>query len=53
MKTQLKYNADGLIPAIVQDTKTKRVLMMAWMNEASLQATLTTGAMNFQHWWHT
>ena len=47
MKTQLKYNADGLIPAIVQDAKTKRVLMMAWMNEASLQATLTTGAMNY------
>ncbi len=47
MKTPLKYNADGLIPAIVQDAKTKRVLMMAWMNEASLQATLTTGAMNY------
>ena len=47
MKTQFKYNADGLIPAIVQDAKTKRVLMMAWMNEASLQATLTTGAMNY------
>ena len=47
MKTPLKYNADGLIPAIVQDAKTKRVLMMAWMNEAALQATLTTGAMNY------
>ena len=47
MKTQLKYNADGLIPAIVQDAKTRRVLMMAWMNEAALQATLTTGAMNY------
>ena len=47
MKTPLKYNTDGLIPAIVQDAKTKRVLMMAWMNEASLDATLTTGAMNY------
>ena len=47
MKTPLKYNADGLIPAIVQDAKTKRVLMMAWMNAAALQATLTTGAMNY------
>ena len=47
MKTQLKYNADGLIPAIVQDAKTKRVLMMAWMNEAALQATLATGMMNY------
>ena len=47
MNTKLKYNADGLIPAIVQDAKTKRVLMMAWMNEASLQATLTAGSMNY------
>ena len=47
MNTKFKYNADGLIPAIVQDAKTKRVLMMAWMNEASLRATLTTGAMNY------
>jgi phosphoribosyl-AMP cyclohydrolase len=43
----LKFNADGLIPAIVQDARTKRVLMMAWMNEASLEATLTTGLMNY------
>jgi phosphoribosyl-AMP cyclohydrolase len=47
MNTKLKYNADGLIPAIVQDAKTKRVLMMAWMNEAALQTTLATGAMNY------
>ncbi len=43
----LKYNADGLIPAIVQDAASKRVLMMAWMNAASLEATLTTGFMNY------
>ena len=43
----LKYNADGLIPAIVQDAKTHRVLMMAWMNAASLEATLRTGCMNY------
>ena len=43
----LKFNADGLIPAIVQDTTTRRVLMMAWMNAASLEATLTTGFMNY------
>ena len=36
MQTSFKYNADGLIPAIVQDADTKRVLMMAWMNESSL-----------------
>ena len=45
MISQFKYNADGLIPAIVQDTKSKRVLMMAWMNEQSIRATLEKGAM--------
>jgi phosphoribosyl-AMP cyclohydrolase len=48
MQTQLKYNADGLIPAIVQDAATGRVLMMAWMNEGSLGSTLDTGLM---HYW--
>ena len=43
----LKFNADGLIPAIVQDAKSRRVLMMAWMNAASLEATLQTGFMNY------
>lgn len=33
---------NGLIPAIVQDAKTKEVLMMAYMNEESLQKTLKT-----------
>ena len=47
MTTPLKYNADGLIPAIVQDAHSKRVLMMAWMNAASLAATLDTGLMNY------
>jgi phosphoribosyl-AMP cyclohydrolase len=42
-----KYNADGLIPAIVQDAQSRRVLMMAWMNAASLEATLTSGFMNY------
>ena len=43
----LKFTADGLIPAIVQDAQTRRVLMMAWMNAASLEATLKTGFMNY------
>ena len=43
----LKYNADGLIPAIVQDATSRRVLMMAWMNAASLEATLQSGFMNY------
>ncbi len=37
------YNADGLVPAIVQEEGTGQVLMMAWMNEESLARTLETG----------
>ena len=40
---QLKFNKDGLVPAIVQDYTTKRVLMMAWMNRAALEKTIETG----------
>ena len=35
--------SNGLIPAIVQDVKTKEVLMMAYMNREALQKTLETG----------
>jgi phosphoribosyl-AMP cyclohydrolase len=35
--------SDGLVPAIVQDTETKEVLMMAYMNRESWEATLKTG----------
>ncbi len=38
----LKFNADGLIPAIVQDCKNGEVLMMAYMNRESLQKTIET-----------
>lgn len=40
---QLKFNAEGLIPAIIQDQATGRVLMMAWMNREALEKTLATG----------
>lgn len=39
----LKWDADGLIPAIAQDADNGRVLMLAWMNRASLAATLQGG----------
>lgn len=38
----LKWTEEGLIPAIIQDAHTGRVLMMAWMNRASLEKTLET-----------
>ena len=44
---ELKFNAEGLIPAIIQERATGRVLMMAWMNRASLEQTLATGKTHF------
>lgn len=40
---ELKYNKDGLIPAIVQDHYSKKVLMLAYMNEESLDITIKEG----------
>jgi phosphoribosyl-AMP cyclohydrolase len=37
---EIKFDANGLIPAIVQDADTKEVLMLAYMNQESLQLTL-------------
>ncbi len=37
------YNADGLVPAIVQDASTRAVLMMAWMSAETLELTLAEG----------
>lgn len=39
----LKYNEDGLIPAIAQQHDSKEMLMMAWMNKASIKESLETG----------
>ena len=39
----LKFDAQGLIPAIVQDARTSEVLTLAYMNEESLRRTLQTG----------
>jgi len=39
----IRYDADGLVPAIVQDEATGEVLMLAWMNEATLRRTLDEG----------
>jgi phosphoribosyl-AMP cyclohydrolase len=44
---QLKFDANGLISAIIQEQKTGRVLMMAWMNRASLEKTIATGRTHF------
>ncbi|UTW45212.1 phosphoribosyl-AMP cyclohydrolase [bacterium SCSIO 12696] len=41
--SQVKWNQDGLVPAIAQDASSGRVLMMAWMNRESLALTAEQG----------
>jgi phosphoribosyl-AMP cyclohydrolase len=43
LAARLKRNADGLVPAIVQESGSGDVLMLAWMNDEALHRTLTTG----------
>ena len=43
----LKFNSDGLLPAIVQEASSGRILMMAWMNKASLETTIKSGKTHF------
>lgn len=54
---KIAYNEQGLVPAIVQDYLDGTVLMMAWMNRASLDQTLARGETVFwsrsrQEFWH-
>ena len=53
----IRFDASGLIPAIVQDAETKEVLMLAYMNRRSLELTFETGETHFwsrsrQELWH-
>ena len=55
--TTLKFDANGLITAVIQDAATKDVLMVAWMNAEALQKTLESGETWFwsrsrQELWH-
>lgn len=54
---EIKYNEQGLVPAIAQDYLDGTVLMMAWMNKESLQKTIDTGetwywSRSRQELWH-
>lgn len=54
---KIKFDAGGLIPAIVQDAETEEVLMLAYMNQDSLRLTLETRETHFwsrsrQELWH-
>jgi len=53
----LKFNADGLVPAITQNFRNKEVLMLAYMNREALEKTLETGQAHYysrsrQELWH-
>ena len=41
--TKIKFDEHGLVPAVVQDVKTKAVVMLAYMNKESLTLTVETG----------
>ena len=43
----LKYDANGLIPCIVQEERTGEVLMLAWMNAEAVARTLATGRVTY------
>jgi phosphoribosyl-AMP cyclohydrolase len=57
LQSEIKYDVNGLIPAIVQDVNTNEVLMLAYMNAESLGLTLSTRETHFwsrsrQELWH-
>ena len=43
----IKYNSEGLVPAIIQDVETKTVLMLGYMNAEALEQTLATKKVTF------
>jgi len=45
---EVRWNADGLVPAIAQDATTLHVLTLAWMNREALERTHATGLV---HYW--
>ncbi len=41
--SRIRFNAQGLVPVITQDSNSKEVLMLAWMNAEALQLTIESG----------
>lgn len=57
MKTEIKFDSRGLVPAVIQDADNGDILMLGYMNEEALRLTLTTGDVWFfsrsrQEMWH-
>ncbi|MCH5185497.1 MAG: bifunctional phosphoribosyl-AMP cyclohydrolase/phosphoribosyl-ATP diphosphatase HisIE [Oscillospiraceae bacterium] len=44
---ELKFNSEGLIPAVLQDAQTKEILMLAYMNKEAFDKTVETGKATF------
>ena len=44
---ELKFDEQGLVPAVVQDSNTREVLMVAWMNSEAVEKTRQTGQAHF------
>lgn len=44
---EVKYDTNGLVPAVLQDVASGQVLMVAWMNAEALRLTLATGEAHF------
>ena len=44
---EIKFDENGLVPAIIEDAKTREVLMMAWMNREAVEKTLSTKKTHF------
>lgn len=55
--SRINWNAQGLVPAVIQDADTRQVLMVAWMNAEALRRTQELGETVFwsrsrQQLWH-
>lgn len=44
---RVRFNAQGLVPAIAQDGESREVLMMAWMDEEALRRTISEGRVTY------
>ena len=44
---EVKFDSQGLVPAVVQDVRNLEILMMAWMDRDALKMTLSTGRVHF------
>jgi phosphoribosyl-AMP cyclohydrolase len=45
--SQIKYDQNGLVPSIIQDVESGKILMLGWMNADALNKTLETGLITF------